>query len=118
VAVKGEPASVVSGEGEGLLPLARLEQAAQLLRVLTHPQRLRMCELLLQRDRSVGELALLMELKHNAVSQHLNHLRAYGIVAAQRTGREVYYRVVHPGPSWLLGCIRQHATGWPATFVE
>ncbi|MBK9119824.1 MAG: winged helix-turn-helix transcriptional regulator [Phycisphaerales bacterium] len=90
------------------IPPARLAAAAHLLRVLTHPDRLRICELLLHKRASVGELALHMQRKQNVVSQHLNQMRAYGIVAPERAGRTVYYRVTHPGPSWLLACIRAH----------
>lgn len=91
-----------------LIPDEKLEQAASLLRVLTHPHRLRMCELLLDAELSVGDIAAHMGLRHNVVSQHLNHLRICGIVAPRRDGRTVYYRVVHPGPGWLLDCIRRH----------
>ena len=89
------------------IPEAFLQQAAQTLRALTHPQRLRICELLLLRDCAVGDLARTLGLRPNVVSQHLTHLRAYGIVAPQRAGRSVHYRVVHPGAGWLLACIRR-----------
>lgn len=91
------------------IDLPRLEYASQLLRVVTHVDRLRICELLLRRRASVGELAEHLGRKQNVISQHLNQMRAYGIVAPHREGRTVYYRVIHPGPAWLLECIRRHA---------
>lgn len=91
-----------------LIPDAILEQATHTLRVLTHPQRLRICELLLTEQLSVGDLATRLALRPNVVSQHLNHLRAHGIVQPERDGRAVFYRVVHSGPAWLLDCIRKN----------
>lgn len=91
-----------------MIPMPRLEAAAATLRLLSHPHRLALCERMLAVPSSVGALAAALSLRHNVVSQHLNILRAYGIVAARRQGRSVVYRVVHPGPSWLLECIRRH----------
>jgi DNA-binding transcriptional ArsR family regulator len=93
------------------LPTDRLERIVRVLRVLTHVDRLRICDALLRRDQSVGELAEALELKQNVVSQHLNVLRAHEIVAPTREGRQVYYRVVHPGAQWLLDCVCRHADG-------
>jgi len=91
------------------IPDAVLEQAAGAMRVLAHPQRLRICELLGRGRFSVGQLAERLGTSQNAVSQHLAIMRAHGIVAPRRDGRSVYYRIIHPGAGWLLGCIRRHA---------
>ncbi|MBN2448166.1 MAG: winged helix-turn-helix transcriptional regulator [Phycisphaerae bacterium] len=91
-----------------LIPEHHLRRVCETLRALTHPDRLRICELLLRGDCCVGELAREIALKPNVVSQHLNHLKAYGIVRPQRDGRVVYYHVVSPAAGWLLGCIRKH----------
>lgn len=86
----------------------RLVDAARTMRVLCHPDRLRLCELLLEQRRSVGELVRETGLRQNAVSQHLTHMRAHGILRDERDGTRVYYRVEHPGAGWLLECIRTH----------
>ena len=91
------------------LPVEHLERIVRVLHVLTHVDRLRICDLLLRGDRPVGELAEELGLKQNVVSQHLNVLRAHEIVAPQRNGRQVYYRVIHPGARWLLDCVCKHA---------
>lgn len=85
-----------------------LERAALTLRVLAHPQRLRLVELLLERQVPVGALAELAELPPAAVSQHLSNMRASGIVERRREGRTVYYRVIEPSAIALLECIRRH----------
>jgi DNA-binding transcriptional ArsR family regulator len=88
-----------------------LARAAEMLRVLAHPQRLRIVELLLESRHSVGDLAAAMDLAPAAVSGHLSHMRAQGIVGAQRDGRTVYYRVINPNAGNLIRCIRRHGSG-------
>ncbi len=85
-----------------------LERAAAVMRVLAHPHRLRICELLRSADVSVGDLARRLGLPQNAVSQHLAVLRAHGVLGRKRDGKNVYYRVVHPSATWMLSCIRKH----------
>lgn len=91
-----------------LIPETVLEETCQRLKVLVHPHRLRLCELLLAGESPVGVLAERMGLRPNVVSQHLNQLRAHGIVAPRRDGRAVFYRVCHPSAGWLLACIRRN----------
>jgi len=91
-----------------LIPMDRLEQAASVLRVLAHPHRLRICDLLQQGRVSVNEIASHLGIASNAVSQHLNMMKAHGLLASERHGKTVYYHVVDPRPDWLLACIRDH----------
>jgi DNA-binding transcriptional ArsR family regulator len=93
-----------------LIPMERLERAATVMRVLAHPHRLRICELLLQGRIPVHDIAEHLQIPSNAASQHLGIMKAYGIVGSQRDGKTVYYRVVSPQPRWLLSCIRSHST--------
>jgi DNA-binding transcriptional ArsR family regulator len=93
------------------LPEETLIQAAAVLRVLGHPHRLRLVELLMTRRRSVNELAEELDLAQSAVSQHLGHMRAQGIVDAQRNGRCVWYRIVNPNACNVIRCIRRHGDG-------
>ena len=88
-----------------------LEQSAAVMRVLAHPQRLRICELLTTERVSVNGIAEHLRLASNAVSQHLNMMKAHGLVSCERAGKTVYYRVSDPRPGWLLQCIRNHACG-------
>lgn len=91
-----------------LIPMERLERAVEVLRVLAHPHRLRICDLLLCDRMSVGDLAEELRIPPNAVSQHLNLMKAHGILDRERDGKTVYYRVVDQRPCWLLDCIRGH----------
>jgi DNA-binding transcriptional ArsR family regulator len=69
------------------------EAKADLFRVLGHPARVRILELLRDGERSVGALQAELELDSSGASQHLAALRRIGLVESRREGRSVYYRV-------------------------
>ncbi len=83
-----------------------LSETARLLRVLGHPHRLRMIEVLQHQSCTVGELAKATGLAHSACSQHLNLMRAYGILTSERGGKSVYYQVKHPSAIGVIECIK------------
>lgn len=87
---------------------AVLRACATRLRVLSHPERLRIVEALAGGAKQVGELAALLRRPQATTSQHLMRLRALGLVAADREGRVARYRIVHRGCLSLLECIRSH----------
>jgi ArsR family transcriptional regulator len=69
------------------------EVKASLFRVLGHPARVRILELLRDGERSVGALQAELGLDSSGTSQHLAALRRIGLVHARREGTNVYYRV-------------------------
>lgn len=93
------------------IPTKTLEEAAPVLRVLAHPHRLRIVEVLLQEPVSVTELAAKVKLAPAAVSQHLSQMRANGILASRREGKRVYYEVINRNAVNLIACIMEHGTG-------
>ncbi len=107
---------MMRASGRNLIPMPRLEKAAGVMRVLAHPHRLRICELLMQGRVPVKAIAEHLGIPRNAASQHLNIMKAHGILGSRRQGKTVLYEVLDPRPAWLLGCIRGHgrAGGPPA----
>src|SRR5438876_9432722 len=69
------------------------EVKANLFRVLGHPARVRILELLGEGERSVGTLQTELGLDSGGTSQHLAALRRIGVVDSRREGTSVYYRV-------------------------
>jgi DNA-binding transcriptional ArsR family regulator len=69
------------------------EVKASLFRVLGHPARVRILELLRGGERSVGALQVELGLDSGGTSQHLAALRRIGVVQSRREGTSVYYRV-------------------------
>jgi ArsR family transcriptional regulator len=69
------------------------EVKANLFRVLGHPARVRILELLREGERSVGALQAELGIDSGGTSQHLAALRRIGLVESRREGTSVYYRV-------------------------
>ncbi len=92
--------------GGKLLGWDALDQASQCLRSVAHPVRLRILELLLDGEYTVGELAELCEVDQPTASGHLGQLRDRGILQQDRLGRHVYYRVAAPAVSGIVSCMR------------
>jgi DNA-binding transcriptional ArsR family regulator len=93
-----------------LLPMASLAEAAECLRTLAHPVRLRMVQLLLQGDHTVGELAEACDLPSHMASEHLGLMRDRGLLQSERQGRYIYYRIAEEGLAGIMQCI-QHRFG-------
>lgn len=80
----------------------KAEEAAGLLRALSHGARLKvLCELV-GGERSAGELVRTSGLSQSALSQHLARLRADGLVATRRDAQTIYYSVADPKARELL----------------
>jgi DNA-binding transcriptional ArsR family regulator len=91
--------------------LARMQQgaadAAALLRVLAHEQRLLvLCQLVAHGERAVGELQAGVDLGQSALSQHLARMREEGLVATRREGQHVHYRIADPRVASLIGALK------------
>jgi ArsR family transcriptional regulator len=69
------------------------EMKANLFRVLGHPARVRILELLREGERSVGSLQAELGLDSGGTSHHLSALRRIGLVESRREGTSVFYRV-------------------------
>jgi len=83
---------------------------AQLFRVLGHPVRIRILELLSGGERTVGDLQTELQLDSSGTSQHLAALRQQGLLESRRAGTSVYYRIRDPRVSQLLAIARQILT--------
>lgn len=83
---------------------------AQLFRVLGHPVRIRILELLSEGERTVGDLQAELSLDSSGTSQHLAALRQQGVLQSRRAGTSVYYGIRDPRVSQLLAVAKQILT--------
>ncbi|WP_460466912.1 ArsR/SmtB family transcription factor [Calidifontibacter terrae] len=67
--------------------------AVEVLRVLADPTRLHLAGLLLDDERSVSDLAALLDKPVPGVSQHLARMRMARLVTTRKQGTSVLYRV-------------------------
>ncbi|KRG65348.1 transcriptional regulator [Stenotrophomonas humi] len=70
---------------------AHAEQAAQLLKSLAHPARLRVLCQLVEGEASVTELQAQAGLSMSALSQHLALMREAALVSTRREGQTIFY---------------------------
>ncbi|MCG8393863.1 MAG: metalloregulator ArsR/SmtB family transcription factor [Pseudomonadales bacterium] len=70
--------------------------ASQLLKALSHPDRLMLLCQLSEGEHSVGELENHTGLYQPSLSQQLGVLRREGLVSSRREGKQVFYQVADP----------------------
>ena len=91
----------------GLLSLDALADAAECLRTIAHPHRLRMVQMMLHGKYTVGELAEACEIRSHMASEHLRLMKHCGLLASERDGRRTYYQVAEPHLASIMSCIEQ-----------
>jgi ArsR family transcriptional regulator len=89
-------------------PLHQLK--AEFFKTLGHPVRIRVLELLSEREHSVGELLGDIEVEPSNLSQQLAVLRRSGLVVTRKAGSSVYYSLVSPQIAELMAVARSILT--------
>ena len=95
----------------GLTPLDALAEAAECLKTLAHPHRLRMVQMLLQGRYTVGELAEACGIPSHMASEHLRLMQRCGFLTSEKDGRKAYYRVVELHLASIMACIEARFAG-------
>ena len=90
------------------IPQEILEHCAAALKVLAHPIRLRLVEILMEGRWSVTQLAAAVSKPQAEISQHLGKMKAARLLTAERDGKEVYYSCLDPACATIINCIRKH----------
>ncbi len=95
-----------------LVPMGTLFRAAECLKVMAHPQRLQIVDILMesqarQTEMTVNQIARLCGLPPHQACEHLRLLKGYNLLDSERRGRTVIYRIVDPRLPGLLTCIRR-----------
>jgi len=85
----------------------RYEAKARMMKALAHPTRLFMVEELAKGERCVCELRDMVGADISTVSKHLALLKAAGIVADDKRGLKVFYRLKTPCVLGFFDCVEQ-----------
>ncbi|MFJ9442344.1 ArsR/SmtB family transcription factor [Kitasatospora sp. NPDC101235] len=85
-------------------PLYQLK--AEFFKTLGHPVRIRVLELLSEREHAVAEMLPEVGVEASHLSQQLAVLRRSNLVIARREGSTVYYRLTNPQVAELLRVAR------------
>jgi len=94
-------------------PMEAFGHAAECLKALAHPARLRMVQLLLGGRYTVGELAEDCDILNNVASEHLRLMQRCGFLTSQREGRKVFYEVAEPHLADIMKCIESRFLATP-----
>ena len=79
-----------------------VQRLSDLLRVIAHPARLQILNLLRGGETCVCQMEARLGYRQAYISQHLMALREAGLVADRRQGWKVFYRPLRPGLFALL----------------
>jgi DNA-binding transcriptional ArsR family regulator len=94
-----------------LTSLESLCQAAECLKTLAHPHRLRIVQMLLGGRYTVGELAEACEIPSHMASEHLRLMQRCGLFDVEKEGRCVYYTIAEPHLANIMACIESRFGG-------
>jgi DNA-binding transcriptional ArsR family regulator len=94
-----------------LTSLEALEQAAECLKTLAHPHRLRIIQMLLRGRYTVGELAEACGIASHMASEHLRLMQRSGLLAAEKDGRKAYYQVAEKHLANIMACVEARFGG-------
>ncbi len=94
-----------AGPNIELLPLDDLSIAAECLKTIAHPHRLRMIQMMLNGRYAVGELAEACEIPSHMASEHLRLMQRCGMLSSEREGRRAYYRIAEPHLQDIMRCV-------------
>lgn len=79
------------------------KELAELFKVVSHPDRIRMIEELRSGEKDVNTLMGALDLPGPRVSQHLSLLRAHRFVEERRDGRHHFYHLTQPEiAEWII----------------
>ena len=88
-----------------LTPPDALEQAAECLKTLAHPHRLRMVQMLLRGRYTVGELAEACGIPSHMASEHLRLMQRCSLLRNEKDGRKAYYQIAEPHLADIMACV-------------
>jgi DNA-binding transcriptional ArsR family regulator len=94
-----------------LTALEALGRAAECLKTVAHPHRLRMIQMLLRGRYTVGELAGACEMPSHMASEHLRLMQRCGLLTAEKDGRKAYYRIAEPHLADIMACVEARFGG-------
>lgn len=86
----------------------QIENASEMLKLMAHPCRLKLMQLLDGGSMPVKKIVDLTGTQQATVSGHLRRMKIYGLVDAEHRGREVWYSLRNPCALSLLKCMKNY----------
>lgn len=93
------------------ISISKMEKSCQdvseLLRALSHPQRLMVLGHLTQGPKTVGDLVKLCDSSQSQLSQFLMRMKAEGLVESERNGKYQFYSIADPRIVRLISALQE-----------
>ena len=86
----------------------RLQHAADILKTVAHPARLRIIDLLEAGEQPVAEICKRLSAPQPYISHHLSLMKAKGVLSSRRNGSRVLYWVANKNVIEVVHCVRKH----------
>jgi ArsR family transcriptional regulator, zinc-responsive transcriptional repressor len=86
----------------------QLHDAAECLKVMAHPARLKTVLILMRGEFPVNEIASQCGISANQTCEHLRLMQGRGFLTSRRDGKTVYYKIISPRLPSLIECISKH----------
>jgi ArsR family transcriptional regulator len=84
---------------------------AQVFKVLMHPVRLQILDLLRQNEECVCHMESYLDYRQAYISQQLIVLKSAGLIEENRNGRNIYYKIKNPAIFYLIDAIQNIVRG-------
>ena len=88
------------------IPFAYMQKSAELLKSIAHPQRLRIIELLMSGEFTVGEISEWCEINQSITSTHLLLIHIKKLVKCELRDRFVYYSLSNEQLAKIVKIVR------------
>ena len=82
-----------------------LEKMSETLKAVAHPVRLQIVNILMNGERSVGDLVRTLGTKQSLTSQQLSILKSRGVLKSRRNGNVVFYSLENKGVRNIMSSI-------------
>lgn len=92
-------------KAQKLTSLDALKEAAECLKILAHPHRLRIVQMLLRGKYTVGELADSCGIPSHMASEHLRLMQRCGFLNSEKDGRKAFYEIAEPHLAQIMECV-------------
>lgn len=85
-----------------------LLKTSQCLKIMAHPVRLKVAEILSSGERNVKDLSETCGIPHNQICEHLRLMQHCGLIKSRKQGHYVYYSLQGKKLMSLLNCVRKN----------
>ncbi len=83
----------------------KYKNLAEMLKIIAHPCRLRIIELLRKGEMRVTQVQEQVHCKQSVTSQHLNKMKNKGVLKARRNGNSIFYSIANFEVLNVLKCL-------------